>query len=259
MLKKADYPSEVKITSIQEDTSRTIDRYFIEIPKSDIQGGWRINKYYRIQIRFTDLEAETLEPGTVKLDTWLAANYEHFSEWSTVCLVRAISQPTLEVSGYDIENGQIIWSLSNTQIIGHLTFADNQETDALKSYQIKLYDKDTNVLLTDSGIQYANNYNDVNSFTYILEYNFEENKEYYFTVDYITMSNYSHIDTFNFTAIQNDEIPDTEMTITATPDSENGRIGITIKRPSTATSLLGTIVIRRCSSETNFTIWEDLK
>ena len=39
MLKKADYPSEVKITSIQEDTSRAVDRFYIEIPRADIQGG----------------------------------------------------------------------------------------------------------------------------------------------------------------------------------------------------------------------------
>lgn len=259
MLKKADYPSEVKITSIQEDTSRAVDRFYIEIPRADIQGGWKINKYYRIQIRFTSLEASIIEPGTKQLDAWLAANYEYFSEWSTVCLVRAISYPTLEISGYDMENGQIVWSLSNTQLIGRLTFEDKNETDILKHYQIKLYDKETDTLLTDSGILYTNNYNNVNSFLYTLEYNFTENKEYYFTVNYLTMSNYSHADTFYFTAIQDDTIPDTEMTITATPDAENGRIGISIKRPSTATSLTGTIVIRRCSSETDFTIWEDLK
>lgn len=69
MLKRADYPSEVKITSLQEDTARKIDRFYIEIPEADIQGGWKINKYYRIQVRFTDLEAEAIEPGTVKLDT----------------------------------------------------------------------------------------------------------------------------------------------------------------------------------------------
>jgi hypothetical protein len=39
MLKKADYPSSVKITSLQEDTSKMIDRFYIEIPEADIQGG----------------------------------------------------------------------------------------------------------------------------------------------------------------------------------------------------------------------------
>ena len=258
MLKRADYPSEVKITSLQEDTTRKVDRFYIEIPEADIQGGWKINKYYRIQVRFTDTNAEAIEPGTIKLDTWLSANYEHFSEWSTVCLVRAISTPTLEISGYDMDSQQIVWSLANTQILGKLTFEDKEETDVLKHYQIKLYDFETNTLLSDSGIQYSNNYNDLNSFNYTLPYNFELNKKYYFTVEYLTMANYSKIDTFNFTVILGTE-DILDIAITATPDNENGRIGVTIKRASTADPLFGTLVIRRSSSKNNFTIWEDLK
>ena len=80
VLKKADYPSAVKITSLQEDTTKTVDRFYIEIPEQDIQGGWKNNLYYRVQLRFTDMFAETIEPGTKGLDTWLSANYEHFSE-----------------------------------------------------------------------------------------------------------------------------------------------------------------------------------
>ena len=258
MLKRADYPSEVKITSLQEDPTKTVDRFYIEIPEADIQGGWKINKYYRIQVRFTDLEAEAIEPGTVKLDTWLSANYEHFSEWSTVCLVRAISTPTLEISGYDMDNQQIVWSLANTQILGKLAFEDEEETDVLKHYQIKLYDTETDTLLSDSGIQYSNNYNDLNSFNYTLPYNFELNKEYYFTIEYLTMANYSKIDTFNFTVILGTE-DILDIAITATPDNENGRIGVTLKRASTANPMFGTLVIRRSSSKNNFTIWEDLK
>ena len=241
-----------------KNPAKTVDRFYIEIPEADIQGGWKINKYYRIQVRFTDLEAEAIEPGTVKLDTWLSANYEHFSEWSTVCLVRAISTPTLEISGYDMDNQQIVWSLANTQILGKLTFEDEEETDVLKHYQIKLYDTETNTLLSDSGIQYSNNYNDLNSFNYTLPYNFELNKEYYFTIEYLTMANYSKIDTFNFTVILGTE-DILDIAITATPDSENGRIGITLKRASTANPMFGTLVIRRSSSKNNFTIWEDLK
>ena len=258
MLKRADYPSEVKITSLQEDTTRKVDKFYIEIPETDIQGGWKINKYYRIQVRFTDTNAEAIEPGTIKLDTWLSANYEHFSEWSTVCLVRAISTPTLEISGYDMDNQQIVWSLANTQILGKLAFEDEEETDVLKHYQIKLYDTETDTLLSDSGIQYSNNYNDLNSFNYTLPYNFELNKEYYFTIEYLTMANYSKMDTFNFTVVLGTE-DILDIAITATPDNENGRIGVTLKRASTANPMFGTLVIRRSSSKNNFTIWEDLK
>jgi len=204
-------------------------------------------------VRFTDTNAEAIEPGTIKLDTWLSANYEHFSEWSTVCLVRAISTPTLEISGYDMDNQQIVWSLANTQILGKLAFEDEEETDVLKHYQIKLYDTETDTLLSDSGIQYSNNYNDLNSFNYTLPYNFELNKEYYFTIEYLTMANYSKMDTFNFTVVLGTE-DILDIAITATPDNENGRIGVTLKRASTANPMFGTLVIRRSSSKNNFTI-----
>lgn len=157
-----------------------------------------------------------------------------------------------------MDNQQIVWSLANTQILGKLTFEDEEETDVLKHYQIKLYDTETNTLLSDSGIQYSNNYNDLNSFNYTLPYNFELNKEYYFTIEYLTMANYSKIDTFNFTVILGTE-DILDIAITATPDSENGRIGVTLKRASTANPIFGTLVIRRSSSKNNFTIWEDLK
>lgn len=258
MLNKTNYPSEVKIASLQKDISRTVDKFYIEIPEADIQNGWEINKYYRIQIRFTDQEAEVLPPGTSKIDAWLASNYEHFSEWSKVCLVRAISTPTLEISGYDVQNKEIVWSMANTVILGKLTFKDRNEQDLLKQYQIKLYDKATNSLLTDSGIQFTDNYNEVNSFNYTLEYSFENNTEYYFTVEYWTMANYSNIHTFEFTAVQ-EELTDAELTLTANPDDENGRIEISFGRSAAADPIVGTIVIRRSSSETNFTIWEDLK
>ena len=39
----------------------------------------------------------------------------------------------------------------------------------MKSYQIRLFDK-SGTLLTDSGIQYTNNYNNPNSFEYALKY-----------------------------------------------------------------------------------------
>lgn len=258
MLKKSDYPSAVKITSMQEDTSRTTDRFYIEIPESDIQGGWKINLYYRIQLRFTKNTASELTPGTAGLDTWLSENQEHFSEWSTVCLVRAISNPVLEIAGYNMQDGQVSWSLANTSIIGKLTFQDEDESDVLKQYQIKLYDAATNSLLTDSGIQYSNNYNEINSFNYTLKYNFIANTQYYFTVEYTTMANYHQIDRFNFIAVQEDEEL-LEAAISATPDNENGRIEILIKRPANASVLTGSLVIRRCSSKDNFTIWEDMK
>ena len=257
VLSKAKYPSEIMIAALQEDATRTSDdRYYIEIKKTDIQGGdFEINQYYKVQLRFTHKDAPNT-PTDGKLDGWLAANINYFSEWSTVCLVRGISSPELSVSGFTIEDGNISWANYNPIIYGTLTFADETETEKMKSYQVKLFDK-SETLLTDSGIQYTNNYNNPNSFEYALKYNFIPGESYKFTVEYTTLNLYSETATFNFT-VGEDEFEALDISFTASADEENGRIVLNIKKSDFTEGFTGTLVVRRASSKTNFTIWEDL-
>ena len=254
VLDKSKYPSEIMLTSIQEDTSKTSDdRYYIELNKTDIQGGkFEINQYYKVQMRFTHIDAAEVSLTTPQaIDGWLAANINLFSEWSTVCLIRGISTPQLAV--FTIENGEISWANYNPIIYGTLSFKNAEETEKLKSYQIKLYDKNNN-LLTDSGIQYTN----TNNFSYGLNYNFVAGTAYKFTIECTTMNLYSAIATYEFkTAIEKSEILD--FTFIADADEDNGRIVLTIKKSNITDGFTGELVLRRTSNKTNFTIWEDLK
>lgn len=256
VLDKSKYPSEIMLTSIQEDTSKTSDdRYYIKLNKTDIQGGkFEINQYYKVQMRFTHIDAAEVSLTVPQaIDGWLAANINLFSEWSTVCLIRGISTPQLAVSGFTIENGEISWANYNPIIYGTLSFKNEEETEKLKSYQIKLYDKNNN-LLTDSGIQYTN----TNSFSYGFNYNFVAGTAYKFTIECTTMNLYSAIATYEFkTAIEESEILD--FTFIADADEDNGRIVLTIKKSNITDGFTGELVLRRTSNKTNFTIWEDLK
>ena len=256
VLDKLKYPSEIMLTSIQEDTSKTSDdRYYIELNKTDIQGGkFEINQYYKVQMRFTHIDAAEVSLTVPQaIDGWLAANINLFSEWSTVCLIRGISTPQLAVSGFTIENGEISWANYNPIIYGTLSFKNVEETEKLKSYQIKLYDKNNN-LLTDSGIQYTN----TNNFSYGLNYNFVAGTAYKFTIECTTMNLYSAIAIYEFkTAIEESEILD--FTFIADADEDNGRIVLTIKKSNITDGFTGELVLRRTSNKTNFTIWEDLK
>lgn len=256
VLDKSKYPSEVMLTSIQEDTNRTSDdKYYIELNKTDIQGGqFEINQYYKVQMRFTHVDAADVSLAAPQaIDGWLAANINLFSEWSTVCLVRGISTPQLAVSGFTIEEGKLSWANQNPIIYGTLSFKNNEETERLKSYQIKLYDKDNN-LLTDSGVQYTNE----NSFSYGFKYNFIADAAYKFTIECTTMNLYSVIATYEFTtASEETEILD--ITFNAITDEENGMIVLNIKKSNITDGFTGELVLRRASNKTNFTIWEDLK
>ena len=256
VLNKSKYPSEVMLTSIQEDTNRTSDdRYYIELNKTDIQGGqFEINQYYKVQMRFTHVDAAEVSLATPQaIDGWLAANINLFSEWSTVCLIRGISTPQLVVSGFTIEGGEISWANYNPIIYGTLSFENEEETEKLKSYQVKLYDENNN-LLTDSGLQYTN----TNSFSYGLNYNFVAGAAYKFTIECTTMNLYSAIATYEFTTTtEESEILD--FTFMAETDEDNGRVILTIKKSNITDGFTGELVLRRTSNKTNFTIWEDLK
>lgn len=258
VLNKSKYPCEIMLTDIKTDLTRVSnDKYYIEIKTSDIEEGFQINQYYKVQIRFTAAGAADVSLDTPQaIDSWLAANLSNFSEWSTVCLVRGISVPSLSVSGFDISADTTLWSLNNVDVVGRLTYADSAETDTLKSYQIKLYDIN-NQLLSDSGIIYSNAYSNINEFNYTFEYAFNEGESYYFTFEYETANMYTESNTYEFIVVQ-EGADKLEATLTATLDNINGCIALHIESDIGQESFVGNITIRRTSSESNFTIWEDV-
>ena len=258
VLDKSKYPCEIMLTDIKTDLTRVSDdKYYIEIKTSDIEEGFQINQYYKVQIRFTAAGAAdvSLTPPQA-IDSWLAANLSNFSEWSTVCLVRGISVPSLSISGFDISADTTLWSLNNVDVVGRLTYADSAETDTLKSYQIKLYDIN-NQLLSDSGIIYSNAYSNINEFNYTFEYAFNEGESYYFTFEYETANMYTESNTYEFMVVQ-ESADILHADLTATLDNINGCIILNIKSKEEGESFVGNITIRRASSESNFTIWEDV-
>ena len=258
VLDKSKYPCEIMLTDIKTDLTRVSDdKYYIEIKTSDIEEGFQINQYYKVQIRFTAAGAADVSLDTPQaIDSWLAANLSNFSEWSTVCLVRGISVPSLSISGFDISADTTLWSLNNVDVVGKLTYADSAETDTLKSYQIKLYDIN-NQLLSDSGIIYSNAYSNINEFNYTFEYAFNEGESYYFTFEYETANMYTESNTYEFMVVQ-EGADKLEATLTAALDNINGCIALHIESDIGQESFVGNITIRRTSSESNFTIWEDV-
>lgn len=258
VLDREKYPCEIMLAEIQKDLTRTTDdKYYIEIKPSDIQDGFQINQYYKVQLRFTSAEASSVSLSTPQaIDAWLAANLSNFSEWSSVCLIRGISLPTLSISGFDNSADTTLWSLNNVDLVGHLSYADAAEQDTLKSYQIKLYDFNNNLLL-DSGILYTNTYSNINEFNYTFNYAFNEGDSYYFTLEYETANMYKEIKKYDFMVVQ--ESADTlNAKMTVALDNENARMIINIQGQEEDENFIGNITIRRSSSETNFTIWEDI-
>lgn len=254
------YPCEVMLTNIYVDSSVTTDaKYYVKIQKTDIENNnFKIDEYYKVQIRFTDTEAEEVSMAIPQaIDSWLVNNLDHFSEWSSVCLVRGISKPTLNLLDWDPAEIRVIdWSVQNTQISGSLTFADPNENETLKSYRIRLYDTEDN-LLTDSGDIYTSNYNNVNTVAYTFKYNFKVDTDYYFTFEYTTQNLYTETITYNLSMIQGNT-QSYNLLLTGYIRPEDGNIDLQIRRSTDQTPISGNIVLRRSSSKENFTIWEDI-
>ena len=258
VLNKNKYPCEIMLTNIKTDlTKSSDDRYYIEIKPEDIEDNFQINQYYKVQIRFTAVGASDVSlTAPQAIDSWLAANLSNFSEWSTVCLVRGISAPSLKISGFDVSADTTLWSSNNVDIVGKLVYADSAETDTLKNYQIKLYNTN-NQLLSDSGVIYSNTYSNINEFNYTFEYAFKEGESYYFTFEYETANMYTESNMYDFIVIQ-EGADKLEATLTATLDNINGCIALHIENNVGQESFVGNITIRRTSNESNFTIWEDI-
>lgn len=254
------YPTGIMLTKLQVDLTRaSSDRYFIDIAPSDIEGGaFKINKYYKVQLRFTSTNAGTVSLTVPQaIDFWLnqKENLTEFSEWSTVCLVRGISVPYLNIVGLDKNADETILTSTLIDIIGKVTFEDSTETDYLKNYQIKIYDS-TGILITDSGLIYSDSYRAINEINYAVKQALKDGDVYTLEITFTTYNLYTETSSFIFTILENG-IEKIEGTITAMPEEENGRIGIKIVGNSMET-FLGNITIRRASSKDNFNIWEDV-
>lgn len=260
VLNPVKYPCEVMVTNIYEDSSVTTDaKYYVKIQKTDMENNnFRVDEYYKVQIRFTDTEADPVSMAIPQaIDGWLVSNLDHFSEWSSVCLVRGISKPTLNLLDWDPAETRVIdWSVQNTQINGSLTFADSDENETLKSYRIRLYDTEDN-LLTDSGDTYTSNYNNVNTIAYTFKYNFKVDTNYYFTFEYTTQNLYTEITTYNLSMVQGNT-QSYNLLLTGYIYPEDGNIDLQVRRSTDQTPISGNIVLRRSSSKENFTIWEDI-
>lgn len=253
------YPAGIMLTSLQVDSTRTgDDRYYIQINGSDLaSGAFLINQYYKVQIRFTGTNATDVSlTAPQAISTWLAANLNYFSEWSTVCLIRGISTPVLSIQGFDTLGTEVVWNTENIKLIGRVDFADYTETETLKNYRLKLYRRSDNELLIDSGVLYSGIDNDKNAFEYTFKYYLEDNIKYYFTIEYTTQNLYTETNTFYIIADRTSPISFTVSSFTITPDTENGRMAVNVK---SVDAFDDTLAFLRSSSATNFTIWEDIR
>lgn len=254
------YPAGIKITDLHIDNSISgNDKYYIEIRPEDLDSGiFELNQFYKVQIRFTGTGATPLTDSS-KIAAWLTNNQTYFSEWSTVCLIKGIQKPEIYLKGFESTSSttdRLVFTSEVLDIIGKMYFEEDlDETEYLKYYNIEIYKTSDNSLVYESGNVYTNVYNP-NEINYTLPCGLEDGVEYKLVLTYNTINEYSDSLTYIFSIIQN-TIDALNATISAETDIENGRVKIEIKS-TVSEAFFGNLTIRRTSSKSNFTIWEDV-
>lgn len=242
-LKSNKYPSGVLILSIKEDKQKNItdDRYYVTISSDFLE--LVQNEYYKVQIRFSSIEAPT---NPKEVSSWMANNLDKFSEWSTVTLMKFIQKPTIELN--NIENN-IIKTFSSFNITGRVVFSED-ESDSLESYRVTL---SGGTAYLDSGIVYPSNRNEIN---YLFKQRLEENKNYNLTILITTKSLYEMKEQIvvNVLSHEGEELP---LELEVVPDNDRGLMQIKIVNNELNLSS-GNFRWQRTSSRTNFTEWETL-
>ena len=180
------YRNEIFLTSLNIDETREgNDKYYIEIPNSYIEGGFKLNEYYKVQIRFTGKDAEAPPAATnSSFGNWLSNNVEFFSQWSSVVLIRGISSPSITLKVNNSTASEISVSTDYIQIDGSISFS-NGDNEKLESYRIKLYKN--NNLQEDSEEIYSKN----NKINYNIETSLELNVSYRLEVIIFTNNGYT--------------------------------------------------------------------
>lgn len=273
------YPTGIKmvyLSAAEEDTGLYyIDLYVGKNAEGEVYDMVKFepNQYYKVQIRFVSSEITsagtattiTSNQGTYNYykitSSWLNANINHFSEWSTVCLIKGLSQPTFTFTSSALNSlnpdfSTTIEMTENIPVVGTFGFTDSTETDFLKSYRVTLMDSSSTTLYDDSGLLFTDSFNP-NSINYLSKYLTETNKVYTLRIDYTTNNLYSGAFTYKFTRMETTGIT-LGASISAYLNKDDDQIVIRINFDSSQKEFLGSLIIKRASSDTNFQTWENI-
>lgn len=247
------------ITNLQIDEN---NKYYVEIDTRLIDvvvGG-----LYKIQLRFCSSEITASRQSiqsNPESDIWS----DYISDFSTVTLVKFITRPILELKEFlDVgAKADYIISMASFSIIGKLTFGDNETDESLSCYKIELFENmltaatENDTLIVDTDFIYPDT-KELNTIFYVVKKDLKNHGNYFMKITYITSSGYQETKEYFFTVEYNTNITTLPPFVFTEMDTEDGSVKITIKGQENS-NYKGFYILRRTSSLSNFSEWEDLK
>lgn len=237
--------------------------YYAVIPTTNVVGGmFNINQFYKVQIRFdsnkTNVPAENADE---RLWTNYFLQYQtSFSEWSSICLIRPILQPDIQLRMFDTKTGDIAFNKGIIPISGQVFFGDDNvsETETLQSFNIEILpEHEEDVLLKTPEIYTGDNVNP-NNINYKLDLQglkTDYSTKFRFRINITTLNQFKMSKTYDFVIADFFEDESFKPDITVTMDNEDGIVNLRIYNEE---SVFGTLYVKRSSSLSNFTEWEDI-
>lgn len=278
LLDDTDYPRGVYVQNHEPATEDDI----IGIPNTCLNyKQLSYNEYYKVQVRLSKIACPSTSLTGQALSNYLIdeENLQYFSEWSTVCLIRFIAKPifNIDANGEPLTNGDNVIDTSSLKISGNYTKGNvpnnnniwnlaavedgSVDLEYLNSYNIKLYDIDTNELVYQT-TELNVDRNNPNSFQYTLPYFFEDGSNFRIVFHFTTANLYETDVSYNIRAAYsksswNDQ---TDIAEILGLDSVIGKVNITFESQEEGGSLPedGVLNIRRSDNNSNFTIWENI-
>lgn len=209
---------------------KTNFKYYINLTNDLVNNNFKVGELYKVQLRLVGnkgIRQQILSTTDASLySTSLKTVYDDidfYSEWSTVCVIKPISDITVQFCNLT-ENG-IPHINQKVNLIGKIVFADSKDTESLSNYRIRIFyytdDEKTNPL-ADSGILIPASENDI---YYVSPIEFYEGESYTIELTYTTLNGYTESKDYSFFKV-NDYNDKLDIVLKTELDNDNGRIKI---------------------------------
>lgn len=243
-----------------------VGMYYVILPVDHIKNGngtgWNYNQFYKLQLRFDGYDGE----GIINNSDYFISHLEYFSEWSEIHLLRPILQPSIMLRLWDTQEDEgasatVTFNKGIIPLSGAVYFGDeaySDETETLQSYYIDVLMADNNTVLMTSETVYTGNNINPNVISYNLDLAGLDTTSvvnFKLRVHITTKNNYSTYKDYKFQLAEYITEDTFNPYITTTLDNENGICTVNINNTQT---VFGTLYVRRSSSVSAFTKWENI-
>lgn len=272
----ARYPDGIIYKSQLQIFAESGSQYYVPIVSSDLAESWQPGCLYKVQMRFGTTAMFT---DISEFATWKKQQIDNqtFSEWSTVMVIKAISQPDVYIENAEAVNSSELISSERTEPtltplffgVCNLASADKEMENKYK-FDLYLGQKDekdfeanptTDLVETSGWLQHNAAVGSVDKHRFMTA--LTNNTTYTLFYSIQTVNGYSDMAlpyTFLATKTELAKLEDVELRVDDQDVycRENGCINLYLTTYNNKT-LSGAFVITRTSEKSNFQIWEDLK